>query len=206
MTTKNSYPRFYFIFILKESRMTTKTVFLLLGGNLGDRENTILEAKKSISLQIGSIEKESSLYQTAAWGVENQPSFLNQVIEVSSFLSAQEILIQIEDIEKKLGRKRYQKWYARTIDVDILYYENEILEEEENTENRTNNLKVPHPFLHERRFTLVPLVEIAPNFVHPVLQKTNEQLLEVCLDKLPVEQLPVNSKQLAVNSISNLLV
>lgn len=168
--------------------MTQKTVFLLLGGNLGDRENTILEARKSISLQIGSIKKESSLYQTAAWGVENQPSFLNQVLEVSTFLSAQEILTQIEAIEKKLGRKRYQKWYARTIDVDILYYENEILEEEENTENGTKNLKVPHPFLHERRFTLVPLVEIAPNFIHPVLQKTNKQLLEVCLDKLPVEE------------------
>lgn len=167
--------------------MTQKTVFLLLGGNLGDREKNISEAKKHISLQIGSIETESSIYQTAAWGVENQPSFLNQVIEVSSLLSAQEILTQIEDIEKKLGRKRYQKWYARTIDIDILYYENEILEEEDNTENQTKNLKVPHPFLHERRFTLVPLVEIAPHFVHPVLGKTNFELLESCLDKLNVE-------------------
>jgi len=168
--------------------MTKKTVFLLLGGNLGDRKQTILEAKKYISLQIGKIELESSLYQTAAWGVENQPSFLNQVIQVLSSLSAQEILVQIEEIEKKLGRKRYQKWYARTIDVDILYYENQILDEEENTETQQKNLKVPHPFLHQRRFTLVPLVEVAPHFVHPLLQKTNTELLEDCLDKLPVEK------------------
>ncbi|WP_338766857.1 2-amino-4-hydroxy-6-hydroxymethyldihydropteridine diphosphokinase [Bernardetia sp. ABR2-2B] len=168
------------------------TIFLLLGGNLGDREATISEAKKYISLQIGNIEKESSLYQTAAWGVENQPSFLNQVIEISTLLSAQEILFQIEEIEKKLGRKRYQKWYARTIDIDILYYENEILEEEENDSKKQKDLKIPHPFLHQRRFTLVPLVEIAPYFVHPILEKTNKELLEICLDKLPVEQLVVN--------------
>lgn len=167
--------------------MTQKTIFLLLGGNLGDRKQTILEVKIYISLQIGKIEIESSLYQTAAWGVENQPAFLNQVIQISTLLSAQEILAQIEEIEKKLGRKRYQKWYARTIDIDILYYENQILEEQENTETQKKNLKVPHPFLHERRFTLVPLVEIAPNFIHPVLKKTNSELLESCLDKLPVE-------------------
>jgi 2-amino-4-hydroxy-6-hydroxymethyldihydropteridine diphosphokinase len=169
--------------------MTQKTVFLLLGGNLGDRQQTILEAKKYISLQIGNIEIESSLYQTAAWGVENQPSFLNQVILISSLLSPQEILTQIEDIEKKLGRKRYQKWYARTIDVDILYYENQIFDEEEDINTKQKNLKVPHLFLQERRFTLVPLVEIAPNFMHPVLQKTNTELLEECLDKLHVEKL-----------------
>jgi 2-amino-4-hydroxy-6-hydroxymethyldihydropteridine diphosphokinase len=167
--------------------MTQKTVFLLLGGNLGDRQQNISEATKFISLQIGSIEKKSSLYQTAAWGVENQPAFLNQVIQIFSLLSPQEILTQIEEIEKKLGRKRYQKWYARTIDVDILYYGNEILEEKENLNNGNKNLKIPHPFLHERRFTLVPLVEIAPNFVHPIFEKTNSELLESCLDKLPVD-------------------
>lgn len=173
--------------------MNQKTVFLLLGGNLGDREATILEAKKNISLQIGEIKLESSIYQTAAWGVENQPSFLNQVIQASTSLSAQKILIQIEDIEKKLGRKRSQKWYARTIDIDILYYENQIFDEEENLTTKQKNLKIPHLFLHQRRFTLVPLVEIAPNFVHPILQKTNTELLEECLDQLPVQQLAVNA-------------
>lgn len=166
--------------------MTQKNIFLLLGGNLGDREHNILEAKKYISLQIGEIELESSIYQTAAWGVENQPSFLNQVIQVSSSLSPQEVLAQIEDIEKKLGRKRYQKWYARTIDVDILYYGNQILEELEDSTEQKRDLKIPHPFLQERRFTLVPLVEIAPHFVHPIFGKTNTELLEDCLDKLNV--------------------
>lgn len=166
--------------------MTQKNIFLLLGGNLGDREQNLLEAKKYISLQIGKIELTSSIYQTAAWGVENQPSFLNQVIQVSSSLSPQEILTQIEDIEKKLGRKRFQKWYARTIDVDILYYENLVLVETENTTKQIKDLKIPHPFLQERRFTLVPLVEIAPHFVHPVFGKTNNTLLEECLDTLQV--------------------
>jgi 2-amino-4-hydroxy-6-hydroxymethyldihydropteridine diphosphokinase len=168
--------------------MIQKNIFLLLGGNLGDREQNILGAKKYISLQIGKIELESSIYQTAAWGIENQPSFLNQVIQVSSSLSPQEILDQIEDIEKKLGRKRYQKWYARTIDVDILYYESLVLEEKEDSTKGIKDLKIPHPFLHQRRFTLVPLVEIAPNFLHPILEKTNAALLEGCLDKLPVEE------------------
>ncbi len=166
--------------------MNQKTVFLLLGGNLGNREQNILEAKEYTSLQIGKIKSESSIYQTAAWGVENQPSFLNQVVEVSSILSPQEILVQIEDIEKKLGRKRYQKWYSRTIDVDILYYENLVLEEKEDSTQNRKDLQIPHPFLHQRRFTLVPLVEIAPNFLHPVFEKTNKELLEECLDQLPV--------------------
>ncbi len=168
--------------------MIQKNIFLLLGGNLGDRRQNILEAKKNISLQMGSIDKESSIYQTAAWGIENQPSFLNQVIQISSSLSAQRLLIQIESIEKKLGRKRYQKWYARTIDIDILYYENEILDEKEDLNTGTKNLIVPHPFLHQRRFTLIPLVEIAPDFVHPISKKSNYELLGECLDKLPVER------------------
>ena len=156
-----------------------KTIFLLLGGNLGDRNQNLEDARECIALKIGTIKKTSSIYQTAAWGVENQPAFLNQVVEVSSLLSPQKTLTQINEIEKKLGRKRYQKWYARTIDIDILYYENEIIVEE--------NLKVPHPFLHQRRFTLVPLAEIAPSFVHPILKKTNAELLEECEDDLPVE-------------------
>lgn len=156
-----------------------KTIFLLLGGNLGDRNQNLAAAREYIASHIGEIKQVSSIYQTAAWGVESQPSFLNQVISISSLLSSQEILIQINEIEKKLGRKRYQKWYARTIDIDILYYGNEIIEEED--------LKVPHPFLHQRRFTLVPLTEIAPTFVHPVLKKTTQELLEVCEDNLEVE-------------------
>jgi len=178
----------YLFFTQNPIEMPQKTVFLLLGANLGDRQQTILEAKKYISLQIGINEKESKLYQTAAWGVENQPFFLNQVIQILTSLSGQELLVEIENIEKKLGRKRYQKWYARTIDIDILYYENQILDDEEEPKTQNKNLKVPHPFLHQRRFTLVPLAEIAPLFLHPILQKTNEELLNACLDKLPVEE------------------
>ena len=169
--------------------MIQETIFLLLGGNIGNRQNNILKAKDSISLQIGEIEVGSSIYQTAAWGVENQPFFLNQVIQISSSLSPQRILAQIGEIEKKLGRKRYQKWYSRTIDIDILYYGNQILEEEEELLTHKKELKIPHPFLHQRRFTLIPLVEIAPEFVHPVFYKTNFELLKECTDNLPVEKL-----------------
>ncbi len=154
------------------------SVYILLGGNLGDRENNLFRATQQLSEQIGTITRTSLLYETAAWGVENQPNFLNQVILVESTINAEEILSINQAIEKYLGRKRYQKWHERTIDIDILYFNNEIINQE--------NLTVPHPYLHERKFTLAPLVEISNNFVHPIFKKSNEQLLHECKDPLPV--------------------
>lgn len=151
---------------------------ILLGGNLGNRKENLNQAKKHIQKIIGSIINESSIYETKAWGVENQPNFLNQVILVETMLSPQNVLTENLQIEKILGRVRHQKWHERTIDIDILYAEDLILNEE--------NLKIPHPFIQERKFTLIPLVEISPNFVHPIFQKTQAILNNECLDNLPV--------------------
>jgi 2-amino-4-hydroxy-6-hydroxymethyldihydropteridine diphosphokinase len=155
--------------------MTTHTVFLLLGANLGDRATTLQRALDNIRIDLGAVLKQSALYETAAWGVTDQPTFLNQVLKVLSFFPAAEILEKTQAIENRLGRVRREKWGSRVIDIDLLYFDETVL--------TTETLTVPHPFLHERRFTLVPLAEIEPEFMHPVFHKTNQQLLAECTDE-----------------------
>jgi 2-amino-4-hydroxy-6-hydroxymethyldihydropteridine diphosphokinase len=104
-----------------------------------------------------------------------QQSFYNQVIEFSTIVDPQQVLVKILAIEEKLGRVRNEKWGARIIDIDILYYDDVVIESE--------NLKIPHPYLHERRFTLAPLVEILPTFMHPSMHQTNEVLMMNCTDQ-----------------------
>ncbi|MES2734569.1 MAG: 2-amino-4-hydroxy-6-hydroxymethyldihydropteridine diphosphokinase [Bacteroidota bacterium] len=148
--------------------------YLLLGSNLGDRKQVLTLATEHLQNRVGSLVIQSSIYETAPWGVTNQPSFLNQVIGLETSLEAKELLQNTQQIEQLLGRERKEKWGARVIDIDILYYgHQQILLE---------GLTIPHPFLQERRFTLVPLAEIAPNFVHPRLHLTNQALLEQCTD------------------------
>ncbi|QKZ15560.1 2-amino-4-hydroxy-6-hydroxymethyldihydropteridine diphosphokinase [Spirosoma sp. KUDC1026] len=143
--------------------------YLLLGANLGDRVATLVRAAQLINGRVGSVVRASGLYETAPWGVTDQPSYLNQVLAVETDLKPEELLQQTQAIEQELGRVRLEKWGARVIDIDVLYYDQLVWQ--------TSTLTVPHPYLHQRRFTLVPLAEIAPDFVHPVLQKTNRGLL-----------------------------
>jgi len=153
---------------------TENTVYLLLGSNLGDRVQVLQSAVEMIQNEIGNIIQASSIYETAPWGVLDQPSFLNQVLAVSTALEPEEILRLVLGMEHELGRVRYERWGARVIDIDILFFQNLIAD--------TARLTIPHPRLHERRFTLVPLAEIAPDFIHPVLQTTVAMLLETCQD------------------------
>lgn len=153
-------------------------VYLLLGANKGDRERNLSLAAGFISGEVGEILQHSSVYETAAWGKEDQPAFLNEVLLVNTALAAKKVLEKIFSIEHKMGRVRAQKWAQRIIDIDILFYNHEVINEKD--------LIVPHPFIHERRFTLVPLVEIAPGLVHPVLKRTMRELLDACPDKLEV--------------------
>ena len=153
-------------------------IYLLLGGNLGNRLENLSRAREVLLNQIGYIAAESSIYETAAWGVTNQPSFLNQVVQLSSDLPPSELLFQINQIEAVLGRQRHERWHARTIDIDILYYGNQII--------NSQRLTLPHPQLHNRRFTLIPLVELAPQLMHPILKKNNQTLLQECTDELEV--------------------
>lgn len=154
-------------------------LILLLGANLGDRVDTLRKAVSLIDERIGSVAQQSGLYQTAAWGVTEQPDFLNQVIRIDTDLTPESVLEQTQRIEQELGRIRREKWGARAIDIDILYYDQRII--------HTETLTIPHPYLHHRRFTLVPLAEVAPDFVHPVLQKTTLELLADCADNGEVE-------------------
>jgi 2-amino-4-hydroxy-6-hydroxymethyldihydropteridine diphosphokinase len=156
------------------------TTFLLLGSNQGDRMQFLAQARRQLQAGAGSIQKESAIYETAAWGLQDQPAFLNQVLVLATALSPEALLAEIHQIEKKLGRVRKTKWAARVIDIDILYFDDLVLQ--------TPRLQLPHPHLQDRRFTLLPLAEIAPGWVHPVFQKTNCQLLEQCPDTLEVRK------------------
>ena len=149
-------------------------LFILLGTNLGDRIQNLEIARNEIEIHIGKITKFSGISETAAWGITEQPNFLNQVLQISTDLKPNKILQIILKMEQKMGRIREQKWGARLIDIDILYFGNLKL--------NSKKLVIPHPFLNERRFTMAPLTEIDPNFIHPILQKTNIELLENCED------------------------
>ncbi|WP_395803574.1 2-amino-4-hydroxy-6-hydroxymethyldihydropteridine diphosphokinase [Daejeonella sp.] len=154
--------------------------YILLGSNLGNSKKYISDAIIEIVKEIGYVKAKSSLYQTAAWGKIDQPNFLNQVVHVETKLNPEALLNSILSIEKKLGRERIEKWGSRIIDIDILFYDNQVIDKAD--------LVIPHPYLHLRRFTLMPLNEIAPNLIHPELSKSVSQLLHDLDDNLSVEK------------------
>jgi 2-amino-4-hydroxy-6-hydroxymethyldihydropteridine pyrophosphokinase len=160
-------------------------VYLLLGGNLGKRQLLIKQMRDVIQLNIGNITRCSSLYESEPWGFSHSNQFINQVVECYTNLDPLQLLKIIHDIERSLGRVRTDNGYAaRTADIDILFYGNLI--------EISEVLTIPHPLLHKRRFTLLPLVELEPTMIHPQLNKTLTELLETCND---------NSKVAIVNKV-----
>jgi len=157
------------------------STYLLLGSNMGNSTELLSNAIEQIENKIGPLLLQSNLYATAAWGNTSQPDFLNQVIEVATQLDATETLKEILSIEKNMGRIRTVKNAPRIIDIDILFFNNEII-------NRID-LIVPHPEIQNRRFVLTPLNEIVPQMIHPVLNKTIDQLLSFCPDQLAVKKI-----------------
>ena len=149
-------------------------VYIQLGSNLGDRAVMISNAVNLILENIGDVFKCSKVYETTAWGVDGQPNYLNQVIGVKTILSADNILKQILKIEKDLGRIRLEKWGERVIDIDIILYNSDIIEQK--------NLYIPHKYMHKRNFVLKPLKEIAPHLIHPKYNKTIIELFEESKD------------------------
>ncbi len=157
-----------------------QTVYLLLGSNLGDRKTYLKEALRQLQESVGRIIRTSSVYETQSWGITNQPDYLNQVVELETLFLPDEILEKTQKIEEILHRERTKKWDSRTIDVDVLFYGTEIID--------LPQLIIPHPQIQYRLFTLVPLNELIPDFVHPILNKTIQQLQQEVKDSLLVNK------------------
>ena len=155
-------------------------VYLLIGGNIGDRMANLAMAVQFIEKYLGKMLQISSIYETAAWGNTHQADFLNQAICIETPLTHTNLMTQILLIEKEMGRERNIPMGPRIIDIDILYYNDAIVENEQVT--------IPHPRISERKFVLYPLVEIAPEWIHPILHKTNTVLLKECGDSLTVHK------------------
>ena len=155
-------------------------VYLLTGGNVGNRQQYLQESADLIETACGTITASSAIYETAPWGKTDQTAFLNQALQLATTLAPDELMKKLLAIEQMAGRKRTEKYGPRTIDIDILLFNNEMV--------HTPFLIIPHPQMANRRFVLEPLNEIAATYVHPVLKKTIAQLLQACPDPLPVKK------------------
>ena len=156
------------------------TAYLLIGGNLGNRYAYLQEAVQNIQQFCGNIVHSSAIYETAAWGKTDQPSFYNRALAVETELSPEQLMQKLLDIETAMGRKRSEKMGPRIIDLDILLIDGLVIS--------STLLQLPHPALPMRRFALLPLAEIAPDLVHPLLKKTINELLTDCTDELDVQK------------------
>lgn len=155
---------------------------ILLGANLGDKKQMFAQVETHITDNIGNCIKKSALYSSKAWGFESDDLFYNQVLIVETEYSAHDTLLRCQAVENKCGRVRHEQagYESRTIDIDILYFNNDIIE--------TDDLTIPHPLLHKRKFALVPLCEVLPEYIHPILLTSNKNLLANCEDEGLVEK------------------
>ena len=158
--------------------MALESVFVLIGSNLGDRELLVNQACSMIDGRCGKIVAKSRLYESEPWGFKSEYWFLNQVIMIETPLSPDALMDSLLAIEKELGRDRttpHEGYVSRPMDLDILYWGRDLIVDKQ-------HVIVPHPRLHKRRFTLLPLCDVAPDYIHPILKKTNRQLLDECQD------------------------
>ncbi|WP_231460117.1 MULTISPECIES: 2-amino-4-hydroxy-6-hydroxymethyldihydropteridine diphosphokinase [unclassified Pedobacter] len=158
------------------------TAYLLLGGNLGDRERNLEDAIELLDKEVGKVLSKSSVYETAAWGKTDQPSFLNQAISLNTKQNALEVLEKALAIEQKLGRIRKEKWGERLIDIDLILFGDEVIDIE-------GKLQIPHPQMQNRKFVMQPLAEIAPDVVHPIIKKTISEIALNISDNLEVKKI-----------------
>lgn len=152
-----------------------KTAFIGCGSNLGEREVQLRRAQEWVNAEVGKVVSTSRLYQTSPWGNIDQPDYLNQVWQITTVLDPFRLMQYLLELEQRANRKRIQRWGARTLDLDLLFYEDYII--------RTEVLQLPHPRLHERNFVLIPMEEIAADWMHPVLKKTIAELRRISMDE-----------------------
>ena len=157
-------------------------IYLSLGSNIGNKLNNIEKAIGEISLLVASPIRKSSLYETEPWGNSNQEQFLNQVLAIKTKYDPKGLLDKLLEIEIALGRIRTERNAPRIIDIDILIFKDQII--------RNPELVIPHPRMHLRKFILVPMNEIAPDLIHPVLNVSMKELLKECTDKSFVKKRP----------------
>lgn len=163
-------------------RMKERLIYLCIGGNLGEREANLEETRMFLNFNFGDVVAASSIYETEAWGMPNAPAFLNQIVLIKTTLTDAELLQEIAELEEFYGREREAGQYLnREMDVDVVFIGDEIIE--------TEKLVVPHPRMHLRRFVLVPMSELAPDFVHPISKKSMEELLKECQDQSKVTKI-----------------
>ena len=164
-----------------------ETAYVLFGSNLGDKEALLAQACLLINNRCGQIRDLSATFESEPWGFEAEEWFLNQVIVLETELPPEGLLDALLQIEKEMGRVRNPEvkgYSSRTVDLDILYFGSRVI--------HTNRLTVPHPRLHLRRFALMPMCDVAPLLVHPVLRQTQTELLGLCLDACEVRKLDNN--------------
>ena len=152
---------------------------ILLGSNIGDKRINLSKAIDLLKENGSSLIKKSSIYESEAWGNEDQDTFYNQVIVIKTFMPPIFLMKTLLKIERKIGRLRKEKWGPRTIDLDLLFYDHQVL--------ISNIVTIPHPEIQNRKFTLIPLVEICPQFIHPVLNQSMTALLSSTQDTLNVK-------------------
>ncbi len=163
-------------------RAMQRTIYLCIGGNLGEREANLSEAVDFIDFNLGDVVSASGIYESEPWGMTDVPNFLNQVVQIKTELSNEELLAEIAELEEFFGRERSSEGYvSREMDIDVLFIDKDAIQ--------TETLCVPHPRIAERRFVLEPLAEIAPDFIHPELKKSIKELLASCTDKGQVTRL-----------------
>jgi 2-amino-4-hydroxy-6-hydroxymethyldihydropteridine diphosphokinase len=156
-------------------------IYLHLGSNMGDKQDNIAKAILAIGKRIGKIVTKSSLYETEAWGIKEQESFINQAVQINSDLSPREMLTKCLAIETEMGRQRKEKWGPRIIDIDILFFGTKKINDKD--------LVIPHSEIPNRNFVLIPMMEIAGELIHPVLNKSIEEIYDECKDICEVIQI-----------------
>ena len=160
-------------------KLEIENIFLGLGSNQGDRELNLKNSIKLLNSRVGKVLNTSGIYESEPWGVKNQNYFLNQVIEIETHIDPNDLLNICKNIEYDMGRKPEIRWGKRVIDIDILYYQSKIINQEK--------LIIPHKLMHERNFVMIPLNDLNENHLHPILKITNKEILNKCIDSCIVK-------------------